>query len=449
MGFNRFNIIVALICILIAITSIALVIAWSNNDYKVAKLTISILWILLILLLIRYVNKTNRSLKQFLENLRYSDYIANSSSAKSFKELNVNFNEIIRYVRLAELEKESTHQYLRQILDQMPSGIITTDKQGKVEIINRAGLDILEIQSVSDIQQLDTLKDNLSKELQELNKSKKKVINLNTKSGYKSVLFRLKEIIINQRLVQIISFENIRTELDLEEEKTWQKIFRVLTHEIMNSIGPIRSLTVSVLKLFTNNEKTKTITQLNNEDINIAVTGLKSIDNRSQGLNSFVVNFKKMMRIPEPQLEQIELNQFLDEIIPLLKELCTNKNIQLTYIRSDIVFFISIDKEQITQVIINLVKNSVEAINSSNGIIKLKTSLKGDYINISICDNGGGISKEVLPEIFIPFFTTKKEGSGIGLSISRQILRKHNGDLHAKSEVNIGSTFSLKLPMPS
>lgn len=447
MGFNRFSLIVVLICILIAVNSIALVIVWNNSDYKVAKLTVSILWVVLILLLIGYVNKTNRSLTQFLENLRYSDYIADSDSGKSFRELNFNFNEIIRYVRLAELEKASTHQYLRQILDQMPSGIITTDKQGKVEIINRSGLDILEIQSVSDMQQLNTLKDNLSKELQELNKTKKKVINLNTKSGYKSVLFKLKEVIINQRLVQIISFENIRTELDLEEEKAWQKIFRVLTHEIMNSIGPIRSLTASVLKLFINNEDTKTLAQLNDEDINIAVAGLKSIDSRNQGLSSFVIDFKKMMRIPEPQLEQVELNQFMYEIVPLLNELCTSKNIQLDFIRSDKIFFVLIDKELISQVMINLVKNSVEAITSNNGIINIKTFLRDDNINISIADNGKGIHKEVLPEIFIPFFTTKKEGSGIGLSISRQILRKHKGDIHVKSEENIGSTFNLKLPV--
>ena len=264
MGFNRFNITVILLCILIAIIGVALVEVWTHAEYRIAKLTISILWIGLILLLINYVNKTNRSLKQFLESLKYADYVnSDIESGDSFKKLNLSFNEIIRYVRLAELEKESTHQYLRHILDQMPTGIIASDKNGKVEIVNQAGLNILELESLSDIMQLSKLQKGLADEIKELTSAKKKVISLQTSSGLKSILFQQKEILINQRKIQVISFENIRSELEFEEEKAWQKIFRVLTHEIMNSIGPIRSLTASVMKIFLDNKDYKKIDQRN------------------------------------------------------------------------------------------------------------------------------------------------------------------------------------------
>lgn len=435
MGFNRFNITVVILCLLIAFSSIVLVEVWTNNDFKIAKLTVSIVWLLLIYALIKYVNKTNRSLKQFLENLKYSDYITSGSDyGKSFKELNLSLNEITRYVRIAELEKESTHQYLRQILDQMPSGIIAANNTGNVEIINRAGLDIFEISTLNKISQLDQLQKGLANDIIDLPKHNKKVISVKTSSGLKTILFKIKQIKINDRLVQIISFENIKTELDLEEERAWQKIFRVLTHEIMNSIGPIRSLTASVLKIFINENQPKTTEELNNEDIGFAVTGLQSIDNRNVGLSNFVADFKKLMRIPEPKLEQVELNSFIDNVFPLLKELSETKNIDLKYNRLLEKCFVKIDKQQITQVLINIIKNAVEAINSEKGKIELKSEINKNQLRLLITDNGIGIPDNLLPEIFIPFFTTKKEGSGIGLSISRQIIRNHKGELRISSQ---------------
>lgn len=435
MGFNRFNITVVILCLLIAFSSIVLVEVWTNNDFKIAKLTVSIVWLLLIYALIKYVNKTNRSLKQFLENLKYSDYITSGSDyGKSFKELNLSLNEITRYVRIAELEKESTHQYLRQILDQMPSGIIAANNTGNVEIINRAGLDIFEISTLNKISQLDQLQQGLANEIIDLPKHNKKVISVKTSSGLKTILFKIKQIKINDRLVQIISFENIKTELDLEEERAWQKIFRVLTHEIMNSIGPIRSLTASVLKIFINENQPKTTEELNNEDIGFAVTGLQSIDNRNVGLSNFVADFKKLMRIPEPKLEQVELNSFIDNVFPLLKELSETKNVDLKYNRLLEKCFVKIDKQQITQVLINIIKNAVEAINSEKGKIELKSEINKNQLRLLITDNGIGIPDNLLPEIFIPFFTTKKEGSGIGLSISRQIIRNHKGELRISSQ---------------
>ncbi|MFC2151444.1 PAS domain-containing sensor histidine kinase [Bacteroidota bacterium] len=447
MSFNRFNITIVFICVLIAISGVALVEVWTNSDYRIAKLTVSIIWMALVFGLINYVNKTNRSLKRFLDSLRYSDYVAETDSAKSFKELNLSFNEILRYVRLAELEKESTDQYLRQILDEMPTGIIAANENGYVEIINRAGLNILEIISLSKLSELDKLENGLEHELNKLSTSKKKVISLQTKSGLKSILFRTEEILINQRKIQIISFENIRTELDDEEEKTWKKIFRVLTHEIMNSIGPIRSLTASVLKIFFDNNSTKNINQLKNDDIQFAVTGLKSIDNRNQGLSKFVSDFKKLMRIPEPHLNKIDINKFIDETLPLLQEICTNKKIKISYNQVLNPCIISIDKEQITQVLINLVKNSSEAIQVNTGDIIINASDSEDNLCLTISDNGEGIPKDVMSEIFIPFFTTKKDGNGIGLSISRQIIRNHGGDLKISSEPKKGTICELSFPI--
>jgi len=448
MGFNRFNITVILLCIIIAIVGIALIEVWTDSDFKIAKLTVTLLWIGLISILIRYVNKTNRSLKQFLESIKYSDYVnSDLESSKSFKELNFSLNEIIRYVRLAELEKESTNHYLRHLLDEMPTGIITYNKQNEVEIINRAGLKILDLKSLSNLSQLNTIEPKLESEIKNLSLTKKKVISFHTKNGLKSILFQHKEIVIIQRKIQVVSFENIRAELDLEEEKAWQKIFRVLTHEIMNSIGPIRSLTTSVLKIFSVNNDTKTIKQLNEKDIEFAVTGLKSIDNRNKGLTNFVSDFKKLMRVPEPKEEQVEINHFVDEVFPLLQELCVKKKIKLIYnplIKSN---FSSIDKEQITQVLINLVKNAVEAINSQEGRIEISSVLNENNINLSIKDNGEGIPLEVISEIFIPFFTTKQEGSGIGLSLSRQIIRNHGGELKISSKENIGTKCDLVLPI--
>ncbi len=449
MGFNRFNINIILLCMLVAVISIALVEVWQNADYKVAKLTVSILWSGNILLLIRYVNKTNRSLKQFIENIKYSDYLNTDTPGKSFKELNLSLNEILRYLRLADLEKESTHQYFRQLLDQMPSGVIAVNSNGEIEIINRAGLEILDLNELSFLSELNKIQENLEQKLINLKEFKKEVITVKTKKGLKSILFQAKVININQRKIRIISFENIRTELDIEEEKAWRKIFRVLTHEIMNSIGPIRSLTASVLKIFNNTDKPKLVSQLQDEDIEFAVTGLKSIDNRNKGLSSFVDDFKKVMRIPEPKTERVNINTFVDEILPILKECCSTKNIQLEYSSLSKSYYILIDKEQITQVLLNLVKNSTEAFKTNWGKIMLNAKIQGDSLSLSVIDNGPGIPSEIQSEIFIPFFTTKKDGSGIGLSVSRQMIRNHGGEFAIVSEENVGTECNLIFPLVS
>ncbi len=153
------------------------------------------------------------------------------------------------------------------------------------------------------------------------------------------------------------------------------------------------------------------------------------------------------MRIPEPNVEKANINEFIDETLPILKEYCTSKNIRLEYKRLTKSEFILIDKEQITQVLINLVKNSSEAINTEKGEIKLKAETQNNSLNLSITDNGQGISLDHQSEIFIPFFTTKKEGSGIGLSVSRQIIRNHHGELNISSQENKGTTCKITFPV--
>jgi signal transduction histidine kinase len=240
-----------------------------------------------------------------------------------------------------------------------------------------------------------------------------------------------------------VSLQNIHSELEEKEMEAWQNLVRVLTHEIMNSITPIQSLAATVESEIESQIKTSKLNGEQFEDMQLAV---QTIQKRSQGLIRFIQDFRNLTHTPKPKLKTIKVTQMLDEIGTLMqKELDQNK---IYFIKSlqPADLKINADKELIEQVLINLIKNSIQAFDEQNERIIEMRAYKTDKGRpvISVKDNGSGIDEEALQRIFIPFYTTKKSGSGIGLSLSRQIMRQHQGSITVKSKLDEGTEFSLK-----
>jgi len=249
---------------------------------------------------------------------------------------------------------------------------------------------------------------------------------------------------IQDNTVNLVSAQNIRTELEEEEIEVWKKLISVLTHEIMNSVTPIKSLTGTVIKMY---EKSS-VSEVNNKSENTddILLALNTIQKRSNGLLSFVETYRNLTKIPKPVFCEIELKSFLHEITILMDSELQSSNIVIsTEVNPENLKLIA-DEKLLTQVIINLIKNSIEAINNTaNGKIQIKAflSLPSDII-IQVIDNGTGISADRIDKVFIPFFTTKEKGSGIGLSLSRQIMKLHGGIISVHSRSGEETVFSLR-----
>jgi len=243
----------------------------------------------------------------------------------------------------------------------------------------------------------------------------------------------------------IITFQDIRSEIEQKEIEAWHNVIKILAHEMLNSFTPVSSL-ASTIKTLTENEKGESLSldQLDAEDINDINVAAATIKKRSDGLLDFVKDYRTISNVPIPQLNKINVRQFLTGIETLMSPLTEKAHIDLKLLPIPPNFIINADSKLIEQVLINLINNSIHALEGKeNPTIKMSCNIESDKTVILINDNGFGIEEKIMNQIFIPFYTTKKNGSGIGLSLSKNIMKKHGGNLLVSSEVGIYTTFSL------
>lgn len=248
---------------------------------------------------------------------------------------------------------------------------------------------------------------------------------------------------MRDKKLKLVSFQNIQGELEEQELDAWQKLIRILRHEIMNSITPIVSLAATVDGMLADSPY-GTITKEQSEDVREAIAAIR---NRSEGLMRFTETYRNLTRLPPPKFQLVDANDLVDRIVVLYRPVFEKNKVQFNKQLSQAPVIFQADVELIEQVIINLVKNAIDAAkHSENPTITISTQrTKEGKTIIKVADNGKGIEKELLEQIFVPFYTTKEEGSGIGLSLSRQIMRTHKGRISVQSKVGEGTVFTLKV----
>ncbi len=401
--------------------------------------------------LYQFLEKSNREVVHFLESIHYDDFTNTYPEKKSGSSRDLlyhEFNEILRKFREIRADKEAQHQYLRTIVQHIGIGIITFDADGEVQIINNAAKKLLDIKLIKNISQIAREHPSLKESFTELKTGGRDLIKITKNEEEVQLAVYAIELSLLGKAFKLISIQNIQSELEEKEMEAWQNLIRVLTHEIMNSVTPISSLAATVeseLNEFLQNESD--INQIEDETIEDFYLSVKTIHNRSESLIKFVSDFRNMTRIKHPNLECTEVNDMIEHVLMLLKPDIEASSISVNCsVKPELT--VNIDREQIEQVIINIVKNAVQALAASEKENKSLTITampnKGGGAFISVADNGTGIEEEALKKIFIPFFTTKKNGSGIGLSLSKQIMRKHGGHITAKSQMGEGTEFLLK-----
>jgi two-component system nitrogen regulation sensor histidine kinase NtrY len=313
--------------------------------------------------------------------------------------------------------------------------------------MNIAAKRLLKIENIKNISTLNTISEELVKCFWELKTGGRSLINVEIGGDERQLSVYVIELNLGDENFKLISLQNIRSELEEKEMEAWQKLVRVLTHEIMNSVTPISSLANTVegeiVGYLDYNENQPNIKKEDLEDIHLAV---QTIQRRSDGLIRFVNDFRSLTHTPEPKIQMVSVMELFNQISILLKHEVETNHIKFIVNVNPQNLALSIDPELIQQVLINLIKNAVQALEErENKIIELLAYQDEKNNTLFILkDNGPGIEEEAQTKIFIPFFTTKKSGSGIGLSLSRQIMRQHNASLSVKSKLDEGTEFILR-----
>ncbi len=405
--------------------------------------------------LYHFLEKVNREIITFLKSIHYDDFsltYPEKSTRSSLDELYKEFNSVIKKFREIRADKEAQYQYLKTIVQHVGIGIITIDRAGEIQIINTAARKLLGVKQVKNISQFTSISAPLVAAIKDLKTGGRDLIKINKDGDEIQLAIYAIELSLRAKEFKLISIQNIQSELEEKEMEAWQNLIRVLTHEIMNSVTPISSLAATVETEMNNFlSEDGDINQIPNEDIEDFHLAVQTIHNRSESLIKFVSDFRNMTRIKLPTIEEHKVCDILKHIISLLKYDIEQYAINLDYSVEPQELTFQIDKEQIEQVVINMVKNAIQALaeNDEDGkedkILEVKAYPgENENVYISIKDNGPGIEEEALKKIFIPFFTTKKNGSGIGLSLSKQIMRNHRGNITVKSVQNVGTEFLLK-----
>jgi nitrogen fixation/metabolism regulation signal transduction histidine kinase len=366
----------------------------------------------------------------------------------SFHELKEAFNEVMGKLRETRSENEVRARYLKTIIQHVGVGLLSYKQDGTVDLMNNAAKKLLKTSELRDVQSLKEAHPELVHTLLHLKHGDKKLVKLNRdgETGYLSIFAHT--FVLREEEYVLVSLQNIQEELEEKEMEAWQNLIRVLTHEIMNSITPISSMTATLLGMVEKEQADGADPRdvMGAEDFEDMADALKAIHRRSQGLMNFVGTYRNMTLIPKPRFRLLSVGELFGRVEKLMHHKVAENGISFHWSVSPKTLELTADPDLMEQVMINLLLNAVNAVNGMDTPrIVLSAVLGGEgNVVISVEDNGVGIEEEALEKIFIPFFTTKKQGSGIGLSLSRQILRLHHATIRAQSKPDEGAVFTLR-----
>ncbi|WP_158856970.1 sensor histidine kinase [Lunatibacter salilacus] len=399
-----------------------------------------------IVFLLRYAESSFKKVRQFLNNIKLSNYSTVypvKFDGTEIDDLHIEFNAILAKLREDQLEKEANYHYFRTVFQHLSIGLITFEEDGSIQILNTAAKRMLNIQQLNHIEEISKVNKELHYAIHHLRTGGSELIKIVHPDGIMQLSVYVIELVLRDVKFKLVSLQNIQSELEEKEMEAWQNLVRVLTHEIMNSIAPISSLAATIREDIAS--KHMGDEPVLREDLDDYLMGISTIEKRSEGLINFVSDFRSLAHIPTPKFTAIQIADLFERVELLLKTQLESQNIKMlcSIAPADLLLFA--DCALIEQVMINLTQNAIHAVEDS----EVKKILLKAYIDengkiiIEVTDSGKGIEEEALSKIFIPFFTTKKKGSGIGLSLSKQILRRHKGNIQVKSKIEEGTTFKL------
>lgn len=452
MVLNRFILWLTIRTCLILATLTAIAYSLTEFELIYTPLVLSVVAIFQVGDLWRFIRRTNDNLTKFLQAIETRDFTVGFRHDRidpSEKRLHRAFHLILDTIQESELSRQAQYLYLQGIVEHIPIGVIALNERDHIDLINPEAQALLDIPKVANWKNLKSEHSDAVRQLLLLSHGESRLLEITIGGSKKYLSVSLYAFKLLDKSIRLFTIKDIANEIDQKELEAWIKLTRVLTHEIMNSVTPLLSLTETLIMVLKHPDgKAKKVTELTDETIGDMVESLETIQLRSKGLLQFVEDYRRFTRVPQLLPEPIEVTSMICSINLLMASELQKANIQVQMPEQGDDLTIQGDRKLLEQVFINLLTNAIHALEGREApLIAWRFTHSDRWVDIAIKDNGIGIDADKLEQIFIPFFSTKKEGSGIGLSLSRQIIYRHKGRIYPHSEKGKFTEMVVRLPL--
>ncbi len=433
-------------------TLILLTQALMHQGYHASTLLLSIILIFQFIEITRFISKTNAELVRFFDAIRHADFSQRfelKALGTGFDELGSTFADIVKRIQTVRSTQESELRQIKAIIEHVPVPLLSIANNGKITLWNNSVRRLFGTHVITKIEDLAQFDSEFPTKLQSILVGERTLITIIIDDMEHRLIISATEIVTATHRETLLSLQDIQSELALAQLQAWQDLVSVLTHEIMNSITPVASLAKTAVDLVKDvQHKTKNlpnITEEVNEELDDILGAVQTVSRRSDGLMQFVSSYRRLTRLPSPNRQTISVEKLFTNVTSLITQVSKDKGADLitSVFPSDL--DVNVDVDMIEQVLINLLQNAEQALcQSTSPQITMRASLNlRGHVVIEVSDNGKGIEQENIGQIFVPFFTTKKEGSGVGLALTRQVMIAHDGKVAVRNNNQGGATFSL------
>jgi nitrogen fixation/metabolism regulation signal transduction histidine kinase len=456
MDFKRFSLLIVIRTVLAMVTLVLLTQALTHQGYHASMLLLSIILIFQFIEITRFISRTNAELVRFFDAIRHTDFSQRfelKSLGTGFDELGSTFTDILKRIQKVRSTQESELRQIKAIVEHVPVPLLSIADNGTVTLWNNSVRRLFGAHAITKVEDLAQFDSEFPKKLQSILAGERTLVNIIIDDMEHRLIISATEIITATHRETLFSLQDIQSELAVAQLQAWQDLVSVLTHEIMNSITPVASLAKTAVDLVEDvQQKTKGLPGFSdevndevNEELNDILGAVQTVARRSDGLMQFVSSYRRLTRLPSPKRKTISVEKLFTNVTSLTTQGSKVKGVDLTTSIIPSELDVNIDVDMIEQVLINLLQNAEQALSqvkSPKIAMKACLNLRG-HVVIEVSDNGNGIEQENIGQIFVPFFTTKKEGSGVGLALTRQVMIAHDGKVTVRNNNKGGATFSL------
>lgn len=450
MASNRFALRLGLRLIVILCLMIGFAALWWEQDWRFVQILLAVLIAGLVAELWWFMHGINRELAKLLLAVRHSDFSISFSRKQldsTHEGLHDVFKELIQAYRTIKTDREAQFRFMQSLIRHVDFGIVAVSDSGKILLMNSPAQEMLGTMRVQEWRQLVSRHPTFAQAIASMEESGSSLVEWTYQGRMQPFSVRQSQFKILETPYRLLSFRAIGSEINQKELEAWNRLIRILTHEIMNTVTPIASLSDTLSRMVSHKGETLPVEGMTQEKLEDIAFSLHMIKDRSEGILHFVEDYRRLTKIPRPNLQPTDANSLLEGVALLMHAELQHAEISLSTqgLNYDVQF--PADKALVEQVILNLMRNSLEALEGSEDKqLTLRAEEQSQYLIITVQDNGPGVPIGKRPEIFTPFFSTKENGSGIGLSLSRQIMAMHGGSLYLDTEVEAGACLRMVFP---